>query len=99
MSLCLCAPLQDISSAAKIHTRRAKWKRGAKSEWERPPTEAASDASYQTYRDARAIRIIITTANKPICAHKLLAKLWLLLSLCIAMVMTSFQDAISNGGI
>jgi len=56
----------------------------------RPPTEAASDASYQTYRDARAIRITTTTANKVICAHRLLAKLWLLLSLCIAMVMTSF---------
>jgi hypothetical protein len=65
----------------------------------RPPTEAASDASYQTYRDARAIRITTTTANKVICAHRLLAKLWLLLSLCIAMVMTSFQDTILNGGI
>jgi hypothetical protein len=65
----------------------------------RPPTEAASGASYQTYRDARAIRITTTTANKVICAHRLLAKLWLLLSLCIAMVMTSFQDTILNGGI
>ena len=65
----------------------------------RLPTEAASDASYQTYRDARAIRITTTTANKVICAHRLLAKLWLLLSLCIAMVMTSFQDIIFNGGI
>jgi hypothetical protein len=65
----------------------------------RPPTKAASDASYQTYRDARAIRITTTTANKVICAHRLLAKLWLLLSLCIAMVMTSFQDTILNGGI
>jgi hypothetical protein len=60
----------------------------------RPPTEAASGASYQTYRDARAIRITTTTANKVICAHRLLAKLWLLLSLRIAMVMTSFQDTI-----
>jgi hypothetical protein len=65
----------------------------------RPPTEAASEASYQTYRDARAIRITTTTANKVICAHRLLAKLWLLLSLCIAMVMSSFRDTIFNGGI
>jgi hypothetical protein len=65
----------------------------------RPPTEAASGASYQTYRDARAIRITTTTANKVICAHRLLAKLWFLLSLCMAMVMTSFQDTILNGGI
>jgi hypothetical protein len=65
----------------------------------RPPTEAASGASYQTYRDARAIRITTTTANKVICAHRLLAKLWLLLSLCIAMVMSSFQGTILNGGI
>ena len=37
--------------------------------------------------------ITATTANKPSCAHKLSAGLRLLLSLCIVMVMTSFQDA------
>jgi len=51
----------------------------------RPPTKAASGASYQTYRDARTITITATTANKPNCAHKLSAGPRLLLSLCIVM--------------
>src|SRR6516165_2208875 len=37
----------------------------------RPPTEAASDASYHTYRHARTITITVATANKPNCAHRL----------------------------
>ena len=65
----------------------------------RPPTKAASGASYQTYRDARTITITATTINKPNCAHKLSAGLRCLLSRCIVIAMTSFQDAIPNGGI
>ena len=41
--------------------------------------------------------ITATTANKPSCAHKLLAGLRLLLSLCIVMG-DDLQDAIPNGG-
>jgi hypothetical protein len=65
----------------------------------RPPTKAASGASYQTYRDARTITITATTANKPNCAHKLSAGSRLLLSLCIVMGDDPFQDAIPTGGI
>jgi hypothetical protein len=78
-----CWPIYATRGSERGHSAAAFKLRG-----QRPPTEAASDASYQTYRDARAIRITTTTASKPICAHRLLAKLWLLLSLCIAMVMT-----------
>jgi len=39
------------------------------------PTEAASDASHQTYCRAKAITITSTAINKPSCAQKLSAKL------------------------
>ena len=50
------------------------------------PTEAASDASHQTYCHAKAITITSTAINKPSCAQKLSAKLRpFVLSLWIVM--------------
>ena len=63
----------------------------------RPPTETASNASYQTYFAASAIRMTTTTAPMINCAvalfDRLFHRLCFLLSLCIVM-MTSLEDAI-----